>query len=126
MAGVPSDAPSAPSEARLVANSRQPNSRGSAKGGREIWIEASYIPVLDGSGKTVKAVKIATNIAAKKIRSLPDRSNLSGLISTRRQSRSTAAAPTSLNRVANGRLERQTRDGPYAGNSHSTLANIVL
>ena len=38
-----------------------------AKGGREIWIEASYNPVLDGDGKPIKVVKIATDITAKKI-----------------------------------------------------------
>ena len=33
-----------------------------AKGGREVWIEASYNPVLDRSGKTYKVVKVATDI----------------------------------------------------------------
>ncbi|MBY0611107.1 MAG: PAS domain S-box protein [Beijerinckiaceae bacterium] len=32
------------------------------KGGREIWIEASYNPILDASGKPYKIVKFATNI----------------------------------------------------------------
>jgi methyl-accepting chemotaxis protein len=38
-----------------------------AKGGREIWIEASYNPVLDRGGKPYKVVKFATDITAKKI-----------------------------------------------------------
>jgi methyl-accepting chemotaxis protein len=38
-----------------------------AKGGREIWIEASYNPVLDRNGKPYKVVKFATDITAKKI-----------------------------------------------------------
>jgi methyl-accepting chemotaxis protein len=37
-----------------------------AKGGREVWIEASYNPILNGSGKPVKVVKFATDITATK------------------------------------------------------------
>lgn len=33
-----------------------------AKGGREIWIQASYNPILDGNGKPFKVVKFATDI----------------------------------------------------------------
>jgi len=36
-----------------------------AKGNREIWINASYNPVLDANGKPVKVVKYATDITAK-------------------------------------------------------------
>jgi len=35
-----------------------------AKGGREIWIQASYNPILDASGRPVKVVKFATDITA--------------------------------------------------------------
>jgi methyl-accepting chemotaxis protein len=38
-----------------------------AKGGREIWIQASYNPVFDASGKPVKIVKFATDITAAKV-----------------------------------------------------------
>ncbi|QUS41834.1 PAS domain S-box protein [Tardiphaga alba] len=41
-----------------------------AKGGREIWIEASYNPILDDSGKPCKVIKFATDITASKIASL--------------------------------------------------------
>jgi methyl-accepting chemotaxis protein len=37
------------------------------KGGREIWIEASYNPVLDRRGRTVRVVKFATDITARKV-----------------------------------------------------------
>ncbi len=37
-----------------------------AKGGREIWIQASYNPVFDANGKPVKVVKFATDITAAK------------------------------------------------------------
>jgi methyl-accepting chemotaxis protein len=36
------------------------------KGGREVWIQASYNPVLDAEGKPAKVVKFATDITAEK------------------------------------------------------------
>ncbi|MCZ4347624.1 methyl-accepting chemotaxis protein [Devosia neptuniae] len=36
------------------------------KGGREVWIQASYNPVLDARGKPVKVIKFATDITARK------------------------------------------------------------
>ena len=42
------------------------------KGGREIWIQASYNPVLDGANKPFKVVKFATEITKQKIRGLQD------------------------------------------------------
>ena len=36
-----------------------------AKGGREIWIQASYNPVFDANGRPVKVVKFATDITAQ-------------------------------------------------------------
>ena len=35
------------------------------KGGREIWIQASYNPIFDASGKPVKVVKYATDVTAQ-------------------------------------------------------------
>lgn len=37
------------------------------KGGKEIWIQASYNPVLDAQGKPVKIVKFATDITQQKM-----------------------------------------------------------
>jgi methyl-accepting chemotaxis protein len=37
------------------------------KGGREVWIQASYNPILDSNGKPFKVVKYATDITAQKI-----------------------------------------------------------
>jgi len=37
-----------------------------AKGGKEIWIQASYNPVLNADGKPVKIVKFATDITERK------------------------------------------------------------
>jgi methyl-accepting chemotaxis protein len=35
------------------------------KGGKEVWIQASYNPVLDPSGKPVKVIKFATDVTAQ-------------------------------------------------------------
>ena len=37
------------------------------KGGREIWIQASYNPVFDSTGRPVKVVKFATDITAQQM-----------------------------------------------------------
>jgi methyl-accepting chemotaxis protein len=37
------------------------------KDGKEVWIIASYNPILDGSGKPVKVVKFATDITRSKV-----------------------------------------------------------
>jgi methyl-accepting chemotaxis protein len=37
------------------------------KGGREVWIQASYNPVLDASGRAYKVVKFAADITAAKL-----------------------------------------------------------
>jgi methyl-accepting chemotaxis protein len=36
------------------------------KGGREVWIQASYNPILDASGRPVRVVKYATDITERK------------------------------------------------------------
>ena len=41
-----------------------------AKGGRQIWIQASYNPVFDSKGRPYKIVKFATDITAQKIASM--------------------------------------------------------
>ncbi|RCS53028.1 PAS domain S-box protein [Bremerella cremea] len=37
------------------------------KGGKEIWIQASYNPILDDHGKTIKVVKYATDVTEQKL-----------------------------------------------------------
>lgn len=39
------------------------------KGGREVWIQASYNPVLNAAGKVVKVVKFASDITERKLKS---------------------------------------------------------
>ena len=41
-----------------------------AKGGREIWLMASYNPVLDSAGRVVRVVKYATDITAQQQRAI--------------------------------------------------------
>lgn len=41
-----------------------------SKSGREVWIQASYNPILDRSGKPFKVVKYATDVTKKKVASL--------------------------------------------------------
>ncbi len=50
-----------------------------AKGGGEVWIEASYNPVLDDKGKPLKVVKFATDITKKKLRSMMDASKIAAI-----------------------------------------------
>ncbi|RZA08134.1 MAG: PAS domain S-box protein [Proteobacteria bacterium] len=38
------------------------------KGGKEVWINASYNPIFDADGRPVKVVKFATDISAQKMR----------------------------------------------------------
>jgi methyl-accepting chemotaxis protein len=49
------------------------------KGGREVWIQASYNPILDGDGKPVKVVKFASDITAQKIRSMEDAGKIAAI-----------------------------------------------
>ncbi|MDM9620698.1 PAS domain-containing methyl-accepting chemotaxis protein [Rhizobium sp. S96] len=49
------------------------------KGGREVWIEASYNPVFNASGAPFKVVKFATDITAAKLKSAEDAGKLDAL-----------------------------------------------
>ncbi|MGY4567474.1 PAS domain S-box-containing protein [Bradyrhizobium sp. USDA 3256] len=50
-----------------------------AKGGREIWIQASYNPMLDKGGKPVGVIKFATDITAQKIHSMEDAGKIAAI-----------------------------------------------
>jgi methyl-accepting chemotaxis protein len=39
-----------------------------AKGGREVWLQASYNPIFDGGGKPIKVVKYCTDVTDQKMR----------------------------------------------------------
>ena len=38
-----------------------------AKGGREVWIQTTYLPLVDGRGKVFKMVKYATDVTQQKL-----------------------------------------------------------
>lgn len=40
------------------------------KGGREVWLQATYNPVLDASGKPFKVIKFATVVTAQKLKNV--------------------------------------------------------
>jgi methyl-accepting chemotaxis protein len=42
------------------------------KGGKQVWIQASYNPMLDHNGKVSKVIKFATDITAEKLGSMED------------------------------------------------------
>src|SRR5215475_13236083 len=50
-----------------------------AKGDREVWIQASYNPILDSNGKPVKVVKFASDITSQKIRSMEDAGKIAAI-----------------------------------------------
>ena len=50
-----------------------------AKGGRDVWIQASYNPVVDASGNVVKVVKNAVDITEKKQAALSNQTEASNL-----------------------------------------------
>jgi methyl-accepting chemotaxis protein len=49
------------------------------KGGREVWIQASYNPILDSANKPTKVIKFATDITARKIRSMEDAGKIAAI-----------------------------------------------
>jgi len=49
------------------------------KGGKDIWLQASYNPILDANGKPFKVVKYATDITAEKLRNLNFEGQLSAI-----------------------------------------------
>jgi methyl-accepting chemotaxis protein len=49
------------------------------KGGKEVWIQASYNPVFDRNGKPCKVIKFATDITARRIRSMEDAGKMAAI-----------------------------------------------
>jgi methyl-accepting chemotaxis protein len=49
------------------------------KGGKEIWIQASYNPILDENGKAIKVVKFATDITQAKMNAVENAGQLSAI-----------------------------------------------
>lgn len=49
------------------------------RGGKEIWLQASYNPVFDDTGKPIKVVKCATDITAQRLKQAADEEQLRAL-----------------------------------------------
>ena len=49
------------------------------KGGREVWIQASYNPILDANGKPFKVVKYATDVTDQKLRNIDHQGQLEAI-----------------------------------------------
>ncbi len=49
------------------------------KGGKEIWIQASYNPIFDSKGKPVGVIKFATDITAQKIQGMEDAGKIAAM-----------------------------------------------
>ena len=49
------------------------------KGGREVWIQASYNPMLDANGKPFRVIKFATDITEAKLRSADSEGQLNAV-----------------------------------------------
>ncbi|MFK0206335.1 methyl-accepting chemotaxis protein [Agrobacterium sp. NPDC090283] len=49
------------------------------KGGREVWIQATYNPILSTSGRVLKVVKFATDITAVKMKAAEDAGKLAAI-----------------------------------------------
>jgi methyl-accepting chemotaxis protein len=49
------------------------------KGGKEIWIQASYNPIFDSKGKPFKVIKFATDITAQKIQGMEDAGKIAAM-----------------------------------------------
>ncbi len=49
------------------------------KGGKEVWIQASYNPLLDRNGKVYKVIKFATDITAEKFGSMEDAGTIAAI-----------------------------------------------
>lgn len=50
-----------------------------AKGGRDVWIQASYNPVFGAGGKPVGVVKFATDVTAAKLRTISDGAQIASI-----------------------------------------------
>ncbi|MEN5113506.1 PAS domain-containing methyl-accepting chemotaxis protein [Brevundimonas diminuta] len=73
-----------------------------AKGGREVWLEASYNPVLDEAGRPLKVVKLAVDITEAEQAS--QRAEQARLAAEAAQARLVGALAEQLSRLSDGDL----------------------
>ena len=92
-----------------------------AKGGREVWLQASYTPVCGAGGKVVKVVKLALDVTRAKVKAAEDASVIQAIF------RSQAVIEFDLAGIileANDNFERVTgySRAELVGQHHSILA----
>ncbi|SOC07756.1 methyl-accepting chemotaxis protein [Rhodobacter maris] len=79
------------------------------KGGKEVWIQASYNPILDEEGRPYKVVKFATDVSARKAAILDLEGGISALRAGRLDHRLTRPMPAEFEHLRanyNAALER--------------------
>ena len=94
-----------------------------AKGGRTVWIQASYNPMLDRAGRVVKVVKFAADITVQKMRGL----DLDGQIAALHRSQAVIAFdPTGTILDANSNFLDATgyRLDEIQGRHHSLFVDV--
>ena len=84
-----------------------------AKDGRDVWIQASYNPVLDGEGKPFKIVKIAADITAEMTTELRNREQTAGVAHT------VASSATEMTATIQEISSNVSRTSTLAGDSES-------
>jgi methyl-accepting chemotaxis protein len=99
-----------------------------AKGGREVWIQASYNPILDEAGRPTGVIKIATDITAAEHDRLAAEAKRQALEAE--QERVVRAVAAALDRLSKGDLTTQIDarfEGGYAqirDNFNGAVANL--
>ena len=88
-----------------------------AKGQREVWLEASYNPVLDENGRAVKVVKLAINITETE--QAARRAEIERKTAEEAQSRLVEVMAENLSKLSEGDLRAQI-DAPMEG-SHQRV-----
>jgi methyl-accepting chemotaxis protein len=83
-----------------------------AKGGREIWLQASYNPVLDEAGKPFKIIKLAVDITA--MEQTAQRSEAERVVAEQIQNDVVSALAAGLRRLADGDLTTRI-DADFTG-----------
>ena len=95
------------------------------KGGREVWIQASYNPVLDGQGRPVKVMKIAAEITEAEQAAL--RNEAARQDAERQQAAVVATLGEALRRLSDGDLSQRI-EAEFAGANASIKSdfNVAL
>ncbi|ACA19030.1 methyl-accepting chemotaxis sensory transducer with Pas/Pac sensor [Methylobacterium sp. 4-46] len=88
------------------------------KGGREVWIQATYNPVADASGRLVKVVKVATDVTAAVTERL-ERARLHRAVDSDLDSIATSVSQASQQAVGAASAAEQV-----SGNAQSVAAGV--